>query len=43
MLLVIPLISLLFFSAEDSTFSLLATFIAYIIILIMRPFGDAFF
>ena len=39
MLLVIPLISILFFPAEDPTFSLLATFAAYIITLIMRPFG----
>ncbi|MDH3656797.1 MAG: MFS transporter [Nitrosopumilus sp.] len=43
MLLVIPLISILFFPAEDPTFSLLATFTAYIITLIMRPFGGAFF
>ena len=43
MLLVIPLISTLFFPTEDSTFSLLATFAAYIITLIMRPFGGAFF
>ncbi|MCA9827041.1 MAG: MFS transporter [Nitrosopumilus sp.] len=43
MLLVIPLISMLFFPAEDPTFSLLATFAAYIITLIMRPFGGAFF
>ncbi len=43
MLLVIPLISILFFPAEDPTFSLLATFAAYIITLIMRPFGGAFF
>ena len=43
MLLVIPLISTLFFPAEDPTFSLLATFAAYIITLIMRPFGGAFF
>ncbi len=43
MLLVIPLISTLFFPAEDATFSLLATFAAYIITLIMRPFGGAFF
>lgn len=43
MLLVIPLISILFFPAEDTTFSLLATFAAYIITLIMRPFGGAFF
>ncbi|MDH3823913.1 MAG: MFS transporter, partial [Nitrosopumilus sp.] len=38
-----PLISILFFPAEDPTFSLLATFTAYIITLIMRPFGGAFF
>lgn len=43
MLLVIPLISTMFFPAEDPTFSLLATFAAYIITLIMRPFGGAFF
>ena len=43
MLLVIPLISILFFPAEDPTFSLLATFAAYVITLIMRPFGGAFF
>jgi len=43
MLLVIPLISTLFFPAEDPTFSLLATFAAYIITLIMRPFGGGFF
>lgn len=43
MLLVIPLISILFFPAEDTTFSLLATFAAYVITLIMRPFGGAFF
>jgi len=43
MLLVIPLISTLFFPAENPTFSLLATFAAYIITLIMRPFGGAFF
>ena len=43
MLLVIPLISTIFFPAEDPTFSLLATFAAYIITLIMRPFGGAFF
>ena len=43
MLLVIPLISILFFPAEDPIFSLLATFAAYIITLIMRPFGGAFF
>jgi MFS family permease len=43
MLLVIPIISKLFFPLEDPTFSLLATFAAYIITLIMRPFGGAFF
>ncbi|MFB5598037.1 MAG: MFS transporter [Nitrosopumilaceae archaeon] len=43
MLLVIPLISELFFPIGDPTFGLLATFAAYIITLIMRPFGGAFF
>ena len=43
MLLVIPLISKLFFPLGDPTFALLATFAAYIITLIMRPFGGAFF
>ena len=43
MLLVIPLISKLFFPIGDPTFGLLATFAAYIITLIMRPFGGAFF
>jgi len=43
MLLVIPLISKLFFPVGDSTVGLLATFAAYIITLIMRPFGGAFF
>ena len=41
--LVTPLISKLFFPLEDPTFALLATFAAYIITLIMRPFGRAFF
>ena len=43
MLLVIPLISELFFPLGDPTFALLATFAAYVITLIMRPFGGAFF
>jgi MFS transporter, MHS family, proline/betaine transporter len=43
MLLVIPLISELFFPLGDPTFALLATFAVYIITLIMRPFGGAFF
>lgn len=43
MLLVIPLISQLFFPIGDPTFAILATFAAYIITLIMRPFGGAFF
>ena len=43
MLLVIPLISQLFFPLENPTFALLATFAAYVITLIMRPFGGAFF
>lgn len=43
MLLVIPLISKLFFPLADPNFALLATFAAYIVTLIMRPFGGAFF
>lgn len=43
MLLVIPLISKLFFPSGDTTFGLIATFVAYVITLIMRPFGGAFF
>jgi len=43
MLLVIPLISHLFFPESNVTFSLLATFAAYIVTLIMRPVGGAFF
>jgi len=43
MLLVIPLISELFFPLTDPTFALLATFAAYVVTLIMRPFGGAFF
>lgn len=43
MLLVIPLISKLFFPVGDPTFGLLATFAAFIITLIMRPIGGAFF
>ncbi len=43
MLLVIPLISELFFPLADPTFALLATFAAYVVTLIMRPFGGAFF
>jgi len=43
MLLVIPLISKLFFPESNVTFSLLATFAAYIVTLIMRPVGGAFF
>jgi len=42
MLLVIPLISELFFPLADPTFALLATFAAYVVTLIMRPFGGAF-
>jgi len=34
---------MLFFPAEDPTFSLLVTFASYIIILIMRPFYEIFF
>lgn len=43
MLLVIPLISHLFFPASNLTLSLLATFAAYIVTLILRPVGGAFF
>jgi MHS family proline/betaine transporter-like MFS transporter len=43
MLLVIPLISDLFFPLANPTYALLATFAAYVVTLIMRPFGGAFF
>ncbi|MFQ5969962.1 MAG: MFS transporter [Nitrososphaerales archaeon] len=43
MLLVIPSVSQLFFPSEDPTLSLLAIFATYVITLIMRPFGGAFF
>ena len=43
MLLVIPSISQLFFPSTDATLSLMAIFATYIITLIMRPFGGAFF
>jgi MFS family permease len=43
MLLVIPLISSLFFQVGDSTLALVSTFAAYIVTLIMRPVGGAFF
>ena len=43
MLLVIPLISKLFFPASNLTLSLLATFAAYIVTLVMRPVGGAIF
>jgi len=43
MLLVIPLISSLFFQAGNPAFALLFTFAAYIVTLIMRPIGGAFF
>lgn len=43
MLLVIPLISSLFFQAGNTTFALLSTFAAYLVTLIMRPIGGAFF
>ena len=43
MLLVIPSISQLFFPSNNPTLSLLAAFATYIITLIMRPFGGAFF
>jgi MFS family permease len=43
MLLVIPSISQLFFPSGNATLSLLAAFVTYIITLIVRPFGGAFF
>jgi MHS family proline/betaine transporter-like MFS transporter len=43
MLLVIPSISQLFFPSSDTTLSLMAIFATYVITLIMRPFGGAFF
>ena len=43
MLLVIPLISELFFPITNPTLALLATFAVYVVTLIMRPFGGAFF
>lgn len=43
MLLVIPLISSLFFQVGNPTLALLSTFGAYIVTLVMRPIGGAFF
>lgn len=43
MLLVIPSVSQLFFPSEDPALSLLATFATYVVTLIMRPVGGAFF
>jgi MFS family permease len=43
MLLVIPLISELFFPLANPTFAILATFAVYVITLIMRPFGGVLF
>lgn len=43
MLFVIPVISNLFFPSSNEAYSLLATFAAYVVTLIMRPFGGAFF
>ncbi len=43
MLLVIPLISSLFFHVGDNTLALASTFAAYLVTLIMRPVGGAFF
>jgi len=43
MLLVMPSVSQLFFPNEDPSLSLLATFATYVITLIMRPVGGAFF
>lgn len=43
MLLVMPSVSQLFFPSEDPSLSLLATFATYVVTLIMRPVGGAFF
>ncbi|MGD2106441.1 MAG: MFS transporter [Nitrosopumilaceae archaeon] len=43
MLFVIPVISHLFFPSTNEVYSLLATFAAYVVTLVMRPFGGAFF
>ena len=43
MLFVLTSISHLFFPSEDPTVSLLASFAAYIIALVIRPVGGAFF
>jgi len=43
MLFVIPVISHLFFPSTNEALSLLVTFAAYVITLVMRPFGGAFF
>ena len=43
MLLVIPLISQLFFPTGNATLSLLTAFAAYVVTLVMRPVGGAFF
>ena len=43
MLFVISSINQLFFPSNDPSLSLLATFATYVVTLIMRPFGGAFF
>ena len=43
MFFVIPVISHLFFPSSNEFFSLLSTFAAYVITLVMRPIGGAFF
>jgi len=43
MLFVIPVISNLFFPSTNEVYSLLATFAAYVVTLVMRPIGGAFF
>ena len=43
MLFVIASINQLFFPSNDPSLSLLATFATYVVTLIMRPFGGAFF
>lgn len=43
MLLVVPLISQLFFPSDDPIFSIVATFASYTVTLIMRPLGSVIF
>jgi MFS family permease len=43
MLLVVPIISQLFFPSNDPVFSIIATFASYTVTLIMRPLGSVIF